>query len=88
MSAANPMPPAPDTVPTPMPWTRLAILLVRAYQQFAPHTLKGHCRYAPSCSEYACQALARHGLARGLVLAAARIARCHPLGSSGYDPVP
>jgi len=68
--------------------TRLAIILIRAYQRFAPHDLKGHCRYAPSCSEYAREALERHGLVRGLGLAAARIARCHPLGASGYDPVP
>jgi putative membrane protein insertion efficiency factor len=67
---------------------RLALLLIRAYQLWAPHYLKGHCRYAPSCSQYAREALERHGLARGLYLAARRIARCHPLGASGYDPVP
>jgi hypothetical protein len=66
----------------------LAILLVRAYQQLVPHALRGHCRYDPSCSAYAREALERHGLVRGLGLAARRIARCHPLGSSGYDPVP
>jgi len=67
---------------------RFAVMLIRAYQLWAPHYLKGHCRYSPSCSQYAREALERHGLARGVVLAARRIARCHPLGASGYDPVP
>lgn len=91
MIAAPSMPPAAGTAlapATPSLPARLAILLVRTYQQFAPHDLKGHCRYAPSCSAYAREALERHGLVRGLVLAARRVARCHPLGSSGYDPVP
>ncbi len=46
------------------------------------------CRFAPSCSEYALDALAKHGAVRGSVLAAKRIGRCHPWGGSGYDPVP
>jgi uncharacterized protein len=89
MSAAPSMPPAAALAPPPPSLTtRLAILLVRAYQQLAPHSLKGHCRFAPSCSAYAREALERHGLARGLLLAMRRVARCHPLGSSGFDPVP
>ena len=67
---------------------RLAVLLVRLYQHLAPPSLRGHCRFAPSCSEYARESLERHGLVRGLTLAARRIARCHPLGAHGYDPVP
>jgi len=80
---------APAIAPRPAAWhVRLALLLIRAYQLWAPHDLKGHCRYAPSCSQYAREALERHGLVRGLWLATRRIARCHPLGASGYDPVP
>lgn len=70
------------------PGVWLAILMVRVYQHLAPPALRGHCRFAPSCSEYARESLERHGLMRGLGLAARRIARCHPLGASGYDPVP
>jgi len=88
MSASAPcLPPAVAPRPASVP-VRLALLLIRAYQLWAPHYMKGHCRYAPSCSQYAREALERHGLVRGLWLAARRIARCHPLGASGYDPVP
>ena len=67
---------------------RLAVLLIRIYQAVASPLVGGHCRFAPSCSEYAREAFERHGLARGFGLAARRLARCHPLGASGYDPVP
>ena len=66
----------------------LAVLLIRVYQQLAPPLMRGACRFSPSCSAYARESIERHGLARGLVLAGRRIARCHPLGRRGYDPVP
>lgn len=70
------------------PLRLLAILLVRAYQWTLSPILAPCCRYAPSCSEYAVEALAHHGLLRGGGLATRRILRCHPWGGSGYDPVP
>jgi uncharacterized protein len=62
--------------------------LIRLYQLAVSPVLPPSCRYLPSCSDYALEALARHGIARGLVLALRRLARCHPWGGSGYDPVP
>ena len=50
--------------------------------------LPNACRYTPSCSTYAEQAITKHGVIKGIWLAAKRISRCHPLGGSGYDPVP
>lgn len=67
---------------------RALILLLRAYQLVVSPLLGPACRYAPSCSQYAIEAIARHGAVRGSALAARRLARCHPLGESGYDPVP
>lgn len=66
----------------------LAVLLIRLYQWLAPPLVRGSCRFSPSCSEYARESLQRHGLLRGIALAARRIARCHPLAARGYDPVP
>ncbi len=67
---------------------RLALVPVRLYQLLISPMLGPRCRFAPSCSEYAAEALAAHGAVKGSYLAARRIARCHPLGGSGYDPVP
>ena len=64
------------------------ILGVRAYQGSLGLLLGGHCRYIPSCSEYAIEALRLHGPIRGTAMAVWRILRCHPYASSGYDPVP
>lgn len=66
----------------------LVLLLIRLYQRLLSPFTRGACRHVPSCSEYAREAVERHGAARGVALAARRLARCHPLGSSGYDPVP
>jgi putative membrane protein insertion efficiency factor len=62
--------------------------LIRAYQWVPAPLLHGSCRHVPTCSAYAHEAIARHGAARGLWLALRRLLRCHPLGSSGVDPVP
>ncbi len=67
---------------------RALVLLVRAYQRLVSPALPRACRFHPSCSEYAAIAIERHGAARGSWLALKRLLRCHPLGTSGYDPVP
>lgn len=67
---------------------QLLILLVRGYQVVISPHLPPSCRYYPSCSAYAIEALTKHGALRGSWLAARRIARCHPFRPGGYDPVP
>jgi len=62
--------------------------LIRAYQLLLAPVLPPSCRYYPSCSHYAAEAINRHGPLHGLYLAARRLLRCHPWGGSGYDPVP
>ena len=62
--------------------------LIRAYQLLLSPLLLPSCRYLPSCSDYAAEAIATHGAARGCWLALRRLVRCHPWGGSGYDPVP
>ena len=62
--------------------------LIRLYQLLLSPHMAGACRYTPSCSAYALEAIQRLGAWRGLGLAARRVMRCHPLGSSGFDPVP
>ncbi|MBW3661028.1 MAG: membrane protein insertion efficiency factor YidD [Gemmatimonadetes bacterium] len=66
---------------------RLLILFVRGYQLLTAWT-PPVCRYTPSCSRYAIEALDRHGAVRGTALAARRIVRCHPWREGGFDPVP
>jgi putative membrane protein insertion efficiency factor len=67
---------------------RLLMLPVSGYRRFISPALPPRCRFEPSCSAYALEALQRHGAARGLWLALRRIARCHPFHPGGYDPVP
>ena len=64
------------------------MLLIRGYQGAISPGLGNLCRYEPSCSHYAYEAIERHGAIRGVALAARRLGRCRPFGSSGYDPVP
>ncbi len=67
---------------------RLSLGLIRLYQMFLSPYWPATCRYSPSCSFYAHEAVARYGSWKGGWLALRRLARCHPLGRSGYDPVP
>jgi uncharacterized protein len=69
----------------PARWLKAGI---RFYQSGISPLLPASCRYTPSCSAYALEALERYGARRGGWLALRRLLRCHPFGSSGYDPVP
>ena len=66
----------------------LILGLLRLYKILISPLFAGSCRYLPSCSDYAAQAVARFGVVRGSLMAAHRLARCHPLGGHGLDPVP
>lgn len=66
----------------------VALLLLRAYKRLISPLLPPACRFYPTCSEYAAQAIAKHGLARGGILAAKRLVKCNPLHPGGFDPVP
>ncbi|WP_293759522.1 membrane protein insertion efficiency factor YidD [uncultured Aquitalea sp.] len=68
--------------------SRLFILLIRFYQLAISPWLAPRCRFAPTCSSYAIEAVKKHGALKGGYLAIKRIGRCHPWGGSGYDPVP
>lgn len=67
---------------------RIAALPVHLYRATFSPMVGMNCRYQPTCSAYALEALETHGAFKGGYLAARRILRCHPLGGSGYDPVP
>jgi len=68
--------------------SRLLIALLRFYKRFISPLLGPRCRFHPSCSEYAMQAISRHGALRGGWLATRRLGRCHPFHPGGLDPVP
>ncbi|MBQ6651877.1 MAG: membrane protein insertion efficiency factor YidD [Prevotella sp.] len=68
--------------------TWVLLLPVRFYQYCISPLTPPSCRFTPTCSEYARQAITKHGPMKGLWLATRRILRCHPWGGSGYDPVP
>jgi uncharacterized protein len=72
----------------PTPAARILVVPILWYQRFLSPLLGARCRFAPSCSQYAVEALRAHGAARGLWLAVRRLARCHPFNPGGYDPVP
>ena len=77
VSAARPSVPA-----------RVLVLFIEVYRVTLAWALGGHCRFVPSCSLYAREALLRHGAARGSWLTVRRLARCHPFHRGGTDPVP
>jgi putative membrane protein insertion efficiency factor len=62
--------------------------MLQAYKRWLSPALPVSCRYVPTCSDYAMEAVERHGVVRGLVLATWRVLRCNPFGGSGFDPVP
>jgi putative membrane protein insertion efficiency factor len=61
---------------------------IKIYQKLVSPTLGANCRYLPTCSTYAAEAIARFGVVRGTWLSIKRVGRCHPLRPGGYDPVP
>jgi uncharacterized protein len=67
---------------------RAALALLRAYKWAISPMLPPSCRYTPTCSEYAIEAISRYGVLRGSLLAAWRVLRCHPFVRGGFDPVP
>ena len=69
-----------------MSW--IALGLIKLYQNTVSRVLPDVCRFQPTCSHYAVEAIKKYGLARGSWLAAKRIARCNPFSEGGYDPVP
>ncbi|MBM3450983.1 MAG: membrane protein insertion efficiency factor YidD [Armatimonadetes bacterium] len=68
--------------------TRVVVLLIRGYRKIVSPFLPRSCRFHPSCSEYAAQAVLRHGVILGVWLTGRRILRCHPWHPGGSDPVP
>lgn len=67
---------------------RILICPIRFYQMCISPMFPASCRFTPTCSQYAITAIEKYGAIKGLMLTARRIARCHPWGGSGYDPVP
>ena len=66
----------------------VVILLIKIYQKVVSPWTLASCRYNPTCSSYSIDAFQKHGLWKGFILTIKRIGSCHPLGGSGYDPVP
>ena len=67
---------------------QILLAALRAYQYLLSPWWGRHCRFEPTCSHYAIEAIEAHGAVRGLVLATGRVCRCHPWAAGGFDPVP
>jgi len=67
---------------------RIAVVLIRGYQRISRRFLPPACRFTPTCSEYTAQAIAKHGVFKGILLGTWRILRCNPFSRGGFDPVP
>lgn len=87
-SAASEVSEVPDVRETPSWWVALVLLPVRLYQRYVSGLLGQNCKYFPTCSSYAVQALTRHGLFKGSALAIWRLLRCNPWSHGGSDRVP
>ena len=72
----------------PAPVATLVLALLRAYKLFISPLFTGSCRFYPSCADYMSEAVHVHGAVKGMWLGARRLARCHPFGSHGFDPLP
>jgi putative membrane protein insertion efficiency factor len=66
----------------------VAVFLIKVYQIFISPLFPPSCRYTPTCSQYAIEAIDKHGFVKGSYLAGRRLLRCHPFHAGGYDPVP
>ncbi|MFB9234635.1 membrane protein insertion efficiency factor YidD [Plantactinospora siamensis] len=77
-----------ETGNTPTAGARVLTLAIVAYRRWISPALPARCRFYPSCSAYALEAVTRHGALRGTGLAVRRLLRCHPFHPGGYDPVP
>ena len=78
----------PQAAARPSAAARLVCAAVGIYRRYLSPLLPRTCRFHPTCSAYAVEAVRRHGAARGLLLAVRRVLRCHPLHPGGFDPVP
>jgi putative membrane protein insertion efficiency factor len=84
-NARSGSPPGPEA---PRPAAAVLLALIRGYQLLVRPLCQPSCRFAPSCSDYAREAVTRHGAVRGGLLALRRVGRCHPWHPGGWDPVP
>jgi putative membrane protein insertion efficiency factor len=75
-------------VESPSPGVKLALVLLRGYKLVLSPLFAGSCRYLPSCSDYAAEAIRLYGVTQGCWLALKRLSRCHPFCAGGHDPVP